>query len=186
MLVNHIKRLLSLWYSERMVILARIIILPLFIVIRYCLNKTSDLTFIGCHNVRLQSCLMVMTTFMHAPSWRYDGCVCTLTRFVPYSLHKFRLTLSFSYMWLWHISVLTLCHVLSADYVHVRLVHFFSLFLHFQAVETFFCTVFLFLRVVYCPISFCLHTGFDSFSSCLRIGLDLFLVWPNRNRISIS
>ena len=72
-------------------------ILPLSIVLHYCLTKTSDLTFIGCHNVRLQSCLMVVTTSMRAPSWRDDVRACAGTCFVPYLLNKFTLTLSLSY-----------------------------------------------------------------------------------------
>ena len=48
---------------------ARMIIHHLSIVLHYSLIKTSDLTFIGCHNVRLQSCLMVVTTSVCAPSW---------------------------------------------------------------------------------------------------------------------
>ena len=46
-------------------------------------------------------------------------------RFVPYPLHKFRLTLWFSYFWLWYLSVLTLYHFLSRDYVCVHLVPLF-------------------------------------------------------------
>ena len=52
--------------------------------------------------------------------------VCAFTNFVLYPLHKFRLTLSFSYLWICHISVVTLFHFLSMYYVHVRLVHLFS------------------------------------------------------------
>ena len=63
----------------------------------------SDLIFIGCHNVRLQSCLMVVTMSVRAPSWNDNVRACALTRFVPYKLHKFRLTLSFSYLCLLHI-----------------------------------------------------------------------------------
>ena len=117
------------------------IILPLYILIHSCLTKTSYLTFIGCHNARIQSCWIVVTTSVRAPSWHDVVCACTLTHFFPYPLHKFRLMLSFSYLWLWHIYVLTLYHFLSADYVRVRLVHFFSFFLHLHDVETFFCTV---------------------------------------------
>ena len=43
----------------------------------------------------------------------------------------------FIIIWLWHLSVLTSCHVLSADYVRVWLVHFFFFFLRLHAVETF-------------------------------------------------
>ena len=45
---------------------------PLSIVFNYRLTKTSDLTFIGCHNIRFQSCLMVVTTSVRAPSWHED------------------------------------------------------------------------------------------------------------------
>ena len=124
---------------------------------------------------------MVVTTVVHAPSWHDNVRVCALTRFVPYPLYKFRLTSSFSYLWLRHISVLTPCHFLSADYVCVRLVHLFSFFLCLHAVETFFRTIFLCINVVSCLVSFYLHAGFDSFSSCLRVKLDFFLVWPNLN-----
>ena len=68
-----------LGYSERMSIRDRMIIIPLSIVPHYCLNKTSDLTFIGCHNVRLQYCLMVVTTAVSATSWYDDVRACALT-----------------------------------------------------------------------------------------------------------
>ena len=42
--------------------------LPLSIVLRYCPTKTPDLTFIGCHHVRLQSCSMVVMMSVRAPS----------------------------------------------------------------------------------------------------------------------
>ena len=74
-----------------MSIRARMSILFLSIVINYCLTKSSDLTFIRCHNFRLQSCLMVVTISVHATSWHDDVCACALTRFVPYRLHKFNL-----------------------------------------------------------------------------------------------
>ena len=219
------------------------IIIPLSIELHYCLTKNPDLTFIGCHNVRLQYCWMVVTTSVRAPSWHGDVPVCALTRFVPYPLHKFRLkssfsymwlchisvltswhvlstdyvrvrivfalywlrgnwrpqrpasfetkvvhkfrlTSSFSYLWLWRLSVLTSCHILSADYVHVRLVHFFSFFLRLHAVGTFFRTIFLYLHVVSYPVSFCLHDGFNSFSSCLHVGINFFFFLPNLNHIS--
>ena len=170
-----------LGYSEIMSIRARIIILPLSIVLYYCLTKTSYLTFIRCNNIRLQSFWMV--TSVRAPSWHDDVHACALTCFVPYPLHKFRLTLPFSYMWLCNIYVLTFCHVLSVDYVCVWIVNLFSFFLRLHAVETLFCTVFFCLHVVSCPVSFCLHAGFNSFSSCLHVGLDFFLVLPNLNHI---
>ena len=72
---------------------------------------------------------------------------------------------------------------LSADYVCIRLVNLFLFFLSLNAVETFFCTIFLCLHVVSFPVSFCLHAGFDSFSSCLHVGINFFLIWPNLNNI---
>ena len=124
-----------------------------------------------------------MTTSVRALSWHDGVCASALTRFVPYPLHKFRLTLSFSYLWLWHLSVLTLYHFLSADYVCVWLVNlfFFSLCLH--TVETFFPTILRCVHVLSYPISFCIHNGLNSFSSCLHVGMDFFLVWPNPNKI---
>ena len=165
-----------LGYSERTRIRTRMITITLTIVINYCLTKKSDLTFIGCHNVQIQPCLMVVTKSVCTLSWHEDVRVCVLNCFVPYLLHKFILTLSFSYLWLWNISVLTLCHILSEDYVRVQLVHLFPFSLYLHAVDTFFCTIFLCLHVVSCPVSFCLHAGFDSFSSCLHVGIDFFLV----------
>ena len=99
--------------------------------------------------------------------------------FVQYPLHKFILTLSFSYLCIWNLSVLVSYHFLSADYVRVRLVHFFSFFLFLHAVETFFRTIFLCLRVVFCPVSFCLHNVFNYF----HFVPDFFFVWPNLNHI---
>ena len=165
-----------LGYSERMSIRARMIILPLSIVLHYFLTKTSELKFIVCHNVRLQYCSMVVTTSVRASSWHDDIHVCALMHFVPYPLLKFSLTLSFSYLWLWHLSVLTVYHVLSSDYLSVRLVHFFSFFLRLHAVETFFRIIFICLHIVSCHVSLCLHAGFDYFSSCIHVGLDFFLV----------
>ena len=175
MLVSRIKHILLLGCSERMSILTRMIILRLYIVLCYCLTKTSYLTFIGCHSVQLQSCWMVVTRSVRTPSWHYDRHACDLMCFVLYPLHKFRLTLSF-FFWLWYISVFMSFHVLSADYVFVKLVYFFSFFLCFHAVEAFFCTIFLCLHVVSCPVTFCIHSGFNSFSSCLHVGLYFFLV----------
>ena len=62
-----------------MIIPDMMIILTLFIVLYYCLTKTYDLTFIRCHNIRLQSCPMVVRTSVSEPSWHDDVCVCTLT-----------------------------------------------------------------------------------------------------------
>ena len=166
-----------------MSICARMTILLLSIVLHCCLTKTSNLAFIGYHNVVIFP-LMVVTTSVHAPSWQDDTRVCALTRFVPYSLHKFRITSSFSYLWLWHLSVLTLCHVLSANYVSVRLVHLFSFLLCLHAVKKCFHTIFLCLHVVSFPVSLCIHAGFDYWSSCIHVGLYFFLVWPNLNHIS--
>ena len=162
------------------------IILTLSIVLHYCFTKTSDLTFIRFHNVRLQYFFMVVTTSMRAPSWHDNVSACGITHFVPYQLHKFRLMLSLSYLWVWHLSVLTSCHIISTDYVRIQPVYFFSFFLRLHAVETYICTIFLCLQVVSCPVSFCIHSGFDSFFSCLHVGLNFFLGWPNLNQISNS
>ena len=131
-----------------MIIRVKMIILPLYIVINYCLTKTSDLTFIVGHNVQLQLCSMGVTTSVRAQSWYDNVRVCSLTHFVSYPIHKFRLASSFSYLWLWHIFVLTSYQVLSAYYVRVRLVRFFCFFLRLHAVETFFCAIFLCLHDV--------------------------------------
>ena len=159
-----------------MKICSRMTIIPLSIVLYYCLTKTSRLTFIRFHNVRPQSCWMSVKTSVRAPSWHDEVRACAFTRLVHYPQHKFRLKWSFYYLWLWNHSVLTSYHFLSADYFRVRLVHFFSFFLCLYAVETFFVTIFLCLHVVSCPVSFCLHTGLDSFSSCIHVGINLFLV----------
>ena len=129
------------------------------------------------------SCWMFVTTSVRAPSCHEDVRTCALTCFIPYPVHKFRLTSSFFHLWIWHISVLMLCNFLSAEYVRVRLVNFIFFFLSLHAVQTFFCTIFLCLHVLSCPVSFCLHYGFDSFSSCLLVGLDFLLVWLNLNHI---
>ena len=126
---------------------------------------------------------MFVTTSVRVPSWHNDVRACSLTRFVPYPLHKFRLTWWFYYLWLWHISVLKLYHFISAEYVCVQLVHLFFFFLCLHAVETFFCTIFVCLHVVSCPVSIYLHSGLDSFSSYLHFGLYFLLVWPNLNQI---
>ena len=138
MLINRIKRVLSLGYSERKSICARMIILPLYIVLYWFLTKSSNLTFMGCHNVWLQFCWVEVTTSVRSLSWHDKVHTCTLTHFVPYPLYKLMLKLSFSYLWLWHISVLILYHSLSLDYFCVRLVHFCSFFFCLHAVETFF------------------------------------------------
>ena len=122
---------------------------------------------------------MVVTTSVRAPSWHDNVHAYALTCFVPYWLHKFRLTLLFSYLWLWNISVLTSYYFLSADYVCIQLLHLFSCFLCLHALERLFCTIFICLHVVSCPVSFCIHDGLDYFYSSFHAGLDLFLVWTN-------
>ena len=122
-----------------MSICSRMIILTLSIVLNYCLTKTSNLTLIRYHNVQLHSCWMFVTTSVRALLWHDCIHVCALTRFVPYPLHKFRLASLFSCLWLWHHSVLNLYHLLSTDYVRIRLVHFSSFFLCLYNVEAFFC-----------------------------------------------
>ena len=72
------------------------------------------------YNVQLVYYWMIVTTSVCAPSWRNNVCACSLTVFVPYPLHTFRLMMSFSYWWLWHLSVLMSYHILSAYYVRVR------------------------------------------------------------------
>ena len=124
-----------------MSIRARMIILPLSSLLHYCLTKTSKLTVVGYNNDTLQSCWMVVTTYVHAPSWHDGLCVCTLTHLVPYPLHKFILTSWFSYLWLWRIYVITWYHFLSADYFCVWLVHLFNYSLCLHNVEAFFCTI---------------------------------------------
>ena len=136
----------------------------------------SHVTFIGCHNVRLQSCWMVVPRSVRALSCHDDVHACARTRFVPYQLHKFKLTPTFSYLWLLHISVLASYHFLSADYLCVRLMNLFSFFICVHAVETFFRIIFICLHVVSCPVSFCIHVVFYSFSSCLHIGINFLLV----------
>ena len=162
-----------------MSIRARMIILPFSIVLHYCFTKTSNLMLIGCHNVQLQYFPMFVTTSLCASSWHDGVCACVFTPFVSYPLHKFRLTLSFSYLWLWHISVLMSFQFLCADYVRVQLVHFFSFFLRLHDVETLFHTIFLCLHVVSYPVSLYLHSGLNSFSSCLHVGIDFLLFLPN-------
>ena len=167
-----------------MIIRVKMIILPLYIVINYCLTKTSELTFSVGHNVQLQLCSMGVTTSVRAQSWYDNVRVCSLTHFVSYPIHKFRLASSFSYLWLWHIFVLTLFHVLSADYICVRIVHLFYFFLCLHDVGKFLRTIFLCIHVVSCLVFFCIHAGFCSFSSCIHVGLYLLLVLPNLNHIS--
>ena len=57
------------------------IILSFSIVLRWCITKTSNLAFIGCHNVRLEYSWVVVTTFVCAQSWNDDVPVWALTRF---------------------------------------------------------------------------------------------------------
>ena len=81
---------------------------------------------------------MVLTTSMHAPSWRDYVRPYSMTVFVLYPLHKFRRTLSFSYWWIWHIYVLLSYHMFSEDYICIR-------------------------HLSFCLFSLCLYAGFDSF-----------------------
>ena len=170
MLINCIKRLLSLGYSEIMSIRARMNILSLYIIPHYCITKTSDFTSIVCHNVLLESCRMVGMTSMRAPSWHDDICVCALTVFVPYSIRKFILMFSFYYFWIWHISGLASYHVLSTDHIHIRLVPF--------------CLFFLCIHDVSYPFSSYIHEWFDFSSLCLHNVFDFFFVRDNLNHIS--
>ena len=152
-----------------MSIRSRIIVIYLSIVLHDCIIKTPDFTFIGCHNVRIESYRIVATASVCSPSWHEDVHVCDHIVFIPYPLRKFRLTSSFSYLWLWHIYVLTY-HLLSADYVCIQLVHF--------------CLFFLCLHAKSFPFSSCIHAWFDSSSFCLHAGSDFFFVWYNLNHIS--
>ena len=102
------------------------IILSFSILLHYCLTKTSDLMFIGFHTVQLESFWMVVMMSVRLLPWNNNVHACALTFFVPYPLCKFRITSSFSYWWIWHISVLMLYHLLSADYVRIKLVNLFS------------------------------------------------------------
>ena len=182
-----------------MSIRARMIILPLSIVLNYFLTKTSGLTFIGCHNFRLQSCSMIGITSVHALSWHDNVRACAFTRFVPYPLCKFILTSSFSYLWLWNLSVLTSFHVLSAEYVRIRLVHLFSFFLRLHAVETFFVP-FSFVSMLYPVLYPYVSTLYliisppvsmlDSVSSWFDLTLTTFptvrrsnILWPDHARV---
>ena len=63
----------------------RMIILSLSVVIHYCLTKTSDLTFIRCHNVRLEKYQMVVTKSVRAPSCNENVCAWALT--FSYHIH---------------------------------------------------------------------------------------------------
>ena len=116
-----------------MSICAQMVIISLSIALHYFLTKISDLTLIGCYHVWLESYRMVMMTSVRAISWHDDAHVCSFAIFVPYQLHKFSLTLSFSYWWLWHLSVLTSYHLLSAYYIRVQLVHLCLFFLCLHA-----------------------------------------------------
>ena len=71
---------------------------------------------------------MVVTKSVRVLSWHGNVHACTLMFFFPYPIHKLRLMSSFSYLWLWHLSVLKSCNLLSVDYVCVQLVHFIFFF----------------------------------------------------------
>ena len=148
-----------------MSIRVRMIILSLFIVHNYCLTKDSDMTSIGYHNVRLESCRMVVMTSLCAPSWHETVCACALTFFVPYPLHKFILTFSYSYWWIWNISVLTLYHLLSTDYVYIWLVY---------------CFIFIFISMMY-PVIFPTVSTLD-----LILPLYVFLLYYNMSFFELT
>ena len=155
-----------LGYSERMSILAHLIILNLSVT----LHKTSKLAFIGCYNVQLESYCMTVTASVCSLSWNDDVRACSLMVSVPYPLRKFRLISSFSYLWLWHISVLASYHTLSVEYFCVQFMHF--------------CIFLLFLRAVSCHFSSCIHAWFYYSSFCIHTGFDFFFVRANLNHIS--
>ena len=119
-------------YWERMSIRPRMIILSLSIVHYLGFTKTPDLPFIGCYNIQLESHWMFVTTSVCALSRHEDVRACVVTVLVSYPLHKFILTLSFSYQCLLHISVLTFYHILSTEYVRVIIIslYLFSLCLY--------------------------------------------------------
>ena len=149
---------------------ARVIIISLSVVLHYCLTKTSELTFIVFHHVRLEYFQMFVKTSVSALPWHENVNSFVLTVFIPCPLRKFRLTLSFFDWWLWHLSVLTLYHLLSADYVRVQNVHFWLFLLCIYAVS--------------CPLSSCIHAGFYSYSLCIHFVFDLSFFWANLNQIS--
>ena len=153
----------------------RMIILPLYIILHYCLTKNSDLMFIRCHNILLQSCLMVLTTSVSAISWHDKLRVCTITFF----------TISTTWIQTYVVILLLMAMAYFHPYVVLSLIR--GLCLHTICALVFlfplspcfvdiFCTVFLCLNVVSFPVSLCFHSEFDSFSSCLHVGLNSFLV----------
>ena len=88
MLVNRIKRIIIVKVFRKNEHPYQYDHYPLSIVLHYCLSNTSNLTFIGFHNILLQYCFMDVTASVCAPSWHDDVRVCALTRFVPYPLHN--------------------------------------------------------------------------------------------------
>ena len=61
------------------------IILTLYIILHQWLTKNSGLVFIGCHNVQLGSCWMVVTTSVREPPWDDNVQSCALT--FSYHIH---------------------------------------------------------------------------------------------------
>ena len=61
------------------------IIISLYVVPHLGPTKTFDLTFIGYHNIRLESYWTVMKKSVHVLSLNYDVCACALTVF--YYIH---------------------------------------------------------------------------------------------------
>ena len=158
----------------------RMNILFLSIVIHYCLIKTSDLTFIRCHNVQLQSCLMVVTTSVRAPSWHDDVCACALTRFVPYRLHKFNLRHHF------HICGYSIFPYLNCAYSYPPTMSAYNLSLYFSSMLWRHCFVpFPIFFTLYPVISTFIST-MDSIISPPDIMLDSNLYWFEVNLTKFS
>ena len=113
--------------------------------------------------------LDVITSHLNLTRWswqhpcvRHNGMmksVCApLTVFLLYPLNKFIFTSSYSYSWLWHLSVFMLWHLFSANYFRVWPYNI--------------CFLLLFLHSGFYIFSFCIHAGFHLFSFCLHTVFD--------------
>ena len=98
----------------------------------------SFVTYIGLtKNIRLDFYWMLKRLTWILPDVRDDVRACDVT--VLYHIHYIYQTyVVIYYWWIWHISILTLCHMLSLVYVRMR-------------------------SFTFCILSLCVYAGFDSF-----------------------
>ena len=165
-----------------MSIRAKMIIIPLSIVINYCLTKNPTWSLLD---------LITYDFNLVGWSWRclcvhYHGkttYLCAPLRVLSH-IHYINLGLRCNFI----ICGYGFLPSLHREISYLRTISVYDLWIYFyfsfvstlQRLFTYHFT----LYAISCPVSFCAHSGIHSLSSDIHVGIDLFLVWTNLNHIS--